>query len=402
MQPPVFLTSRGELETGAVVLSGAEGRHAAAARRLRPGERADLADGAGALAQCVVTAVTPDSVSLAVQTLRVLPRPEPRVTVVQALPKGDRGELAIEMMTEVGVDTVIPWAAARCVARWQGDRGTRALGRWRSAAREAAKQARRAWLPEVTEPQSLAGVAARVSAAACAVVLEPDAQAPLSGVTPPEAGEIVLVVGPEGGISPEERAALAAAGAAERQLGPTVLRTSTAGAVAAGILLSRSGRWLGTRFPRRRASVRRGPYEDEDAGCWLWLPFTGVWLPDAGLWLPDAGLWLPFTGVAVLLGLVSLGVGVGDGVAVWVGVGEGVGLTEGVGGWLGAAAVGCAVAVADEPGLGQLTIPALLVLPVPWVPAATLATLAPGARPTVLMTAVAEEERDVTPVRPGP
>lgn len=244
MQPPVFLAPREELEAGAVVLSGPEGRHAAAARRLRPGERADLADGAGTLAECVVTAVTAGSVSLTVRSVRTVPRPEPRITVVQALPKGDRGELAIETMTEVGVDTVIPWAAERCVVRWQGDRGARALGKWRVAAREAAKQARRAWLPEVAEPASLAGVSARVSAAACAVVLEPDAAEPLGGLTPPEAGEIVLVVGPEGGISPGERAALAAAGATERRLGPTVLRTSTAGAVAAGILLSRSGRWL--------------------------------------------------------------------------------------------------------------------------------------------------------------
>lgn len=244
MQPPVFLAPREELEAGAVVLSGPEGRHAAAARRLRPGERADLADGAGTLAECVVTAVTAGSVSLTVRSVRTVPRPEPRITVVQALPKGDRGELAIETMTEVGVDTVIPWAAERCVVRWQGDRGARALGKWRVAAREAAKQARRAWLPEVAEPASLAGVSARVSAAACAVVLEPDAAEPLGGLTAPEAGEIVLVVGPEGGISPGERAALAAAGATERRLGPTVLRTSTAGAVAAGILLSRSGRWL--------------------------------------------------------------------------------------------------------------------------------------------------------------
>ena len=243
MQPPVFLAPREELEAGAVVLSGPEGRHAAAARRLRPGERADLADGAGTLAECVVTAVTAGSVSLAVRSVRTVPRPEPRITVVQALPKGDRGELAIETMTEVGVDTVIPWAAERCVVRWQGDRGARALGKWRIAARQAAKQARRAWLPEVAEPASLAGVSARVSAAACAVVLEPDAAEPLGGLTPPEAGEIVLVVGPEGGISPGERAALAAAGATERRLGPTVLRTSTAGAVAAGILLSRSRRW---------------------------------------------------------------------------------------------------------------------------------------------------------------
>jgi 16S rRNA (uracil1498-N3)-methyltransferase len=240
--PPLFLVSPGELPADVVTLGGPEGHHAAV-RRLRAGERADVSDGAGTLAECVVASVARDSVVLSVRSVRTFPPPEPTITVVQALPKGERGELAVELMTEVGVDSVIAWAAERCVVRWHGERGTRALGKWRSAAREAAKQSRRAWLPEVTGPAALTDVARRVSSAACAVILEANAPTKLSALPLPEKGELVLVVGPEGGISPAERAALTEAGAVEARLGPTVLRTSTAGAAAAAVLLARTSRW---------------------------------------------------------------------------------------------------------------------------------------------------------------
>ena len=242
-QPPVFFTDRAELQRDVVLLSGAEGRHAAAARRLRPGERVDVGDGAGLVAECVVIAHTARGLELAVRARREVPRPEPLITVVQAIPKGDRGELAVEEMTEVGVDRIMPWAAARCVPVWRDERGARSLARWRVTAREAAKQSRRAWIPEVTEPASAAGVAQVIAKAACAIVLEPGSAQGLGQLRPPEAGDLVLIVGPEGGITDEENAAFRAAGAAPRSLGPTVLRTSTAGTVAAAVLLSRSRRW---------------------------------------------------------------------------------------------------------------------------------------------------------------
>jgi len=241
--PPVFLVPPGDLAAEIVTLTDAEGHHAAAVRRLRPGERADVSDGAGTIAECAVLSVDGDSVMLTVQAIREVPAPEPQLTVVQALPKGDRGELAVELMTEVGVDAVVPWAARRCVVRWQGERGQRSLGKWRATVREASKQSRRAWIPKVAELASMTEVADRVSAAACAVVLEADAEAALSRLTIPVSGEIVLVVGPEGGITPAERDALAEAGAIEARLGPTVLRTSTAGAAAAAVLLTRTSRW---------------------------------------------------------------------------------------------------------------------------------------------------------------
>jgi 16S rRNA (uracil1498-N3)-methyltransferase len=243
MSPPVFLAESGRLESGRIVLDGPEGRHAAAVRRLRAGERADVTDGAGLLIECVVVSAGRDSLELEVIARRREVPPQPRIVVVQALPKGDRGELAVETMTEVGVDVIVPWAAARCVTQWRPERRAKALGRWRSTAREAAKQARRAWLPEVTDLAGTGQAAERVAGAVLAVLLHEEAERPLSGLDVPAAGEIVLVVGPEGGLTAEELDEFGAAGGVPALLGPTVLRTSTAGVAAAAVLLSRTGRW---------------------------------------------------------------------------------------------------------------------------------------------------------------
>jgi 16S rRNA (uracil1498-N3)-methyltransferase len=157
-QPPVFFADPTDLACDLIVLAGPEGRHAADVRRLAAGERVDLTDGDGQVAECVVTRAQRGQLELSVQRRRVLPAPDPVLAVVQAIPKGERGQLAVELMTEAGVDVIVPWAADRCVARWQGERGERALARWRSTAREAAKQARRSRVPEVTSPAGLGGV----------------------------------------------------------------------------------------------------------------------------------------------------------------------------------------------------------------------------------------------------
>ncbi len=231
-------------EGDAVVLEGEEGRHAADVRRVRAGEVLLVGDGAGARARVEVVEVARGRVVGRVLARRDDPAPEPRVTVVQALVKGDRGELAVELATEAGADAVVPWRAERCVARWDdGPRGAKALARWRSSAREAAKQARRAVAPDVCEPVSTAQVADRIRGAAAGLVAEGTAEASLAGVVLPSAGEIVLVVGPEGGLTDGERATFAEAGAVGVRMGPGVLRTSTAAAVALGALGARTGRW---------------------------------------------------------------------------------------------------------------------------------------------------------------
>jgi len=242
-RPPVFLAPPGGLAGDVIVLSGPEGRHAATVRRLAPGERADVTDGAGHLAECVVTQASGGVLHLAVRSRRAEPPADPAVVVVQALPKGDRGQLAVELMTEAGVDVIVPWAAQRCVTQWHGERGERALARWRATAREAAKQARRARFPEVAGLASTQEVIRAAGSAALAVLLDPGAATALGTVALPPSGDLVVIVGPEGGLSPAETAALAGAGAVPAHLGPTVLRTSTAGLVAASVVLSRSGRW---------------------------------------------------------------------------------------------------------------------------------------------------------------
>jgi 16S rRNA (uracil1498-N3)-methyltransferase len=196
----------------------------------------------------VVTAVGRDTITCAVQERVFEAEPRPRITVVQALPKGDRGELAVEVMTEAGVDAVVPWQAERCITRWRGDRVARSLTKWRSAARAAAKQSRRSRIPEVAEPVGKAGVVALLESATLGIVLHEEGAVRLSQLPLPEelfgpAGHAVLVVGPEGGFSDAELAAFEDAGALRALLGPTVLRTSTAGVAALAVLQARCGRW---------------------------------------------------------------------------------------------------------------------------------------------------------------
>ena len=240
--PPVFLVEA--LPTGAAAeLGGAEGHHAATVRRLRPGETVWLSDGRGGIAECTVTAADPRGLLLDVRRTRRMEPPRPRFVLAQALAKGDRGELAVELATELGVDEIVPWAAARSVTRWSGPRGDRALQRWRSTAREAAKQSRRPWVPLVADPVGGRELAARVAGAAAAYVLHEAAADPLTAAALPAEGDVLLVVGPEGGIEDAELAALAAAGARQVRLGAPVLRTSTAGAAALAVLSARAGRW---------------------------------------------------------------------------------------------------------------------------------------------------------------
>ena len=251
MTAPLFFADPDRLaaaEVGDVVeLGGAEGRHAATVRRLVAGERLDLSDGAGLLCVAEVTAAQGQVLHARVLERVLVPKPTPRITVVQALAKGDRDERAVETMTEVGVDVIVPWQAARSIVRWDSPRAQKAVTRWRTTAREAAKQARRPWLVDVPLLESTSAVVARLGAAVAAggvaVVLHEVAAAPLSGLAFAPDAEVVLVVGPEGGVADDELAAFEAVGAVVRRLGPTVLRTSTAGTVAAAIVMANSGRW---------------------------------------------------------------------------------------------------------------------------------------------------------------
>ncbi len=242
MTLPVFVGPVTGARVGDTVeVDGPEAHHAVVVRRLRLGEGVVLVDGAGTSATGTVSAAAKRSFEVTVSEVTTSPRPTPVVTVVQAIPKGDRAELAVEVLTEVGADRIVPWAAARCVGVWRGDRAVKSLARWRATAREAAKQSRRSWLPEVTEQLTTPDVAALLASVDLAVVLHEAATSSLADLHVEGVDSVAVVVGPEGGITDEELAAFADAHVV--RMGESVLRTSTAGVAAVAALLSRTSRW---------------------------------------------------------------------------------------------------------------------------------------------------------------
>lgn len=226
---------------GLVTLTGAEAKHAAVVRRLRVGEAVTIGDGAGVWLTGVAEEVAPARVDVRISERIVREAASPRIVLVQALAKGDRDELAVQAACELGVDEIVPWQASRSISRWEGAKATKGRERWATIVREAAKQSHRAWLPAVSEPVTTAQLARR-AADERMLLLDPTAPARLSALVP-DGRDVVLVVGPEGGISPEELDRLTAAGAERVLLGDTVLRTSTAGPAAIALLSGALGRW---------------------------------------------------------------------------------------------------------------------------------------------------------------
>ena len=262
MSNPVFFTAPGTLNQqvpgSAFVLGGTEARHAVTVKRIAVGEAVDIADGAGKRLTGTVTAVAAGELTVECVDLAEEPRPGTRLVLVQALAKGDRDELAAETATELGIDAVIPWQAERSIVRWKAERAAKAHAKWQSVVTAAAKQARRAWIPEVRAAVDGAGLQAAVAAADLAVILHEDAVRPLrqvleawlesdgpGEVVADDAGsrEVLLIVGPEGGISPREVTRLCDAGAVTALLGHHVLRSSTAGPAATVLASDILGRW---------------------------------------------------------------------------------------------------------------------------------------------------------------
>jgi len=243
---PMFFVPADRL-TGAttgsmIVLDGPEGRHGATVKRIGVGERVLLADGVGHRAQAVVESVGPGELGLRLEAILLEPQPDLRFVLVQALAKGDRDEQAIEAATELGVDEVVPWQADRSVVIWRGDRAARSLCKWESIVLAATKQSRRTRVPLVSELATQQAVIRRVEGAALAVILYEEAERPLAGLELPPSGDVLLIVGPEGGISPAELTAFVNAGAVAVRLGPNVLRSSSAGPAALAVM-SAAGRW---------------------------------------------------------------------------------------------------------------------------------------------------------------
>lgn len=230
-----------------IVLTGQEARHAVTVSRVRAGEALLVGDGRGTVASCTVTSAEAQRLELHVGSVEAHPEPSPRVVLVQALAKGDRDELAVQAATELGVDAVIPWQAQRSISRWEGQKVAKGRDRWRAIVREAVKQSIRPRVPEVEELATTKDLV-RMAATSRVLVLDPTAEARLSRVDlatadGDEARDVLLVVGPEGGISPAEVEALRAAGAIPVALGSGILRTSTAGPAALALVNAALGRW---------------------------------------------------------------------------------------------------------------------------------------------------------------
>ncbi len=226
-----------------VAVEGAEARHAVTVSRVRAGERLRLGNGAGLIVEGTVLTAENAVLTLRIDDAVQNAAATPRIRLVQALAKGDRDELAIQAATELGVDGVVPWAAARSITRWEGAKIAKGQERWSSIVREASKQSIRAWLPEVaplTSTKQLAALAGHTRM----LLLNPTATGRLTEVAvATDDRDIVLVVGPEGGISSAELLLLESSGATSVRLGDTVLRTSTAGPAAIAILNATLGRW---------------------------------------------------------------------------------------------------------------------------------------------------------------
>jgi 16S rRNA (uracil1498-N3)-methyltransferase len=259
MTAPVFLLDPAllaEAKVGSTFsFGGSEAHHAASVVRVRPGELIELVDGEGQRVHAIVEAgasprdgqsrgSSAERAEVRVRVERVIHEavPRPRFVVAQALAKGEHGELAVDLMTQVGVDVIIPWAAQRCVTQWRADRADRGRRKWVDASIQASKQARRARVPQIAPLASLEELVEVTRAAACTLVLHEQAMTDLAAVALPEDGDVLMVIGPEGGLADDERLSLKEAGSQEVRLGPTVLRTSLAGATAITALSARS-RW---------------------------------------------------------------------------------------------------------------------------------------------------------------
>lgn len=215
-------------------LDGAEGRHAVTVKRITAGERIALIDGRGTVAEVEVLNTGKDRLSGTVVELKYVSQPRPEVIVVQAIPKSERAELAVDLATQGGADAILPWISHRTIARWQGPKVAKNVEKWQSTAREAAKQSRRAWIPEVHDPVTTNQLAEMIQGET-ALVLHEDAEKKI-GEVDLDVDKLFLIVGPEGGIGEDELELL---GAVKVKLGPEVLRTASAafaGLSAIGVL----------------------------------------------------------------------------------------------------------------------------------------------------------------------
>ena len=228
-----FFVAPDDIEEDRVVIRGEEAHHAARVLRVRPGEVITVADDSGRIVDAVVTDVS-DNVSAEVSSARFVEAPRPALTLFQAITKGDRMDDVVTKAVELGVDAVVPFVAERTIVRWDDSKRTKTVERWTAVARAAAKQCSSARLTTVGDV--LVGPKRALEHDGPVIVLHERATTPLREILPGKPpGAMGLVVGPEGGLSPSELRAMEG-GANVVSLGDRVLRTETAGLVAAAII----------------------------------------------------------------------------------------------------------------------------------------------------------------------
>lgn len=220
------------------VLTGAEAKHANV-KRIAPGDRIMLVDGTGHTAEVTVSECTRERVSGDVVAERTVKPPQPQVVLVQAVPKSERAELAVDLAVQGGVDAIIPWISHRTIARWSADKQDKQVQKWRNQAIASAKQSRRAIWPTVHDPVTTNQLAERLRDAR-AIVLHEDATTPITDVEFTGVETLYVLVGPEGGIGQDELDLL---GAQPVRLGPQVLRTASAGFAALCAIGALTSRW---------------------------------------------------------------------------------------------------------------------------------------------------------------
>jgi 16S rRNA (uracil1498-N3)-methyltransferase len=229
-------------DSNLIEVSGDEAHHAIKVLRINVGEEILVSDGAGNWVRASVENIEKKTFTAKVLERGFQPEKSPRLIVVQGLPKSDRVKDAIEILVESGVDLIIPWQADRSISKWQKD----SLDKWQSAAVAATKQSRRYRKPEIIDGLSLSQLLEIESENSAVLVMHESATTKLSEVvTSKFAGmsEIIIVVGPEGGISESELTVLEGAGAHIVGLGPEVFRSAHAGGAALSAVSALIGRW---------------------------------------------------------------------------------------------------------------------------------------------------------------
>ena len=243
MEPAYFLVETSDLDSPVFNIKGTEAHHALRVRRVREKEKLVVTDGFGLVGEVEVLALGPgDQVTVKVVDKKNKVKKKPKVAVAQALAKGERSDLAVESLTEVGVDEIIPWQANRCIVKWD-DKSEKGVEKWKQIARESSKQSRRAFFPEILNclnSKELVGIFEDFSKV---IVLDPDSTVLFTDLVEHITEDVLLIIGPEGGIDENEMQLFSEYGALTATLGETILRTSTAGGISVAILHSKT-RWI--------------------------------------------------------------------------------------------------------------------------------------------------------------